>query len=81
MIRALLPRNVVFVLVGSIILNFRLFAGNEGVIVAFAGLSGSGKTTMAKELAKELNATCVERLLALINQEFGEKSVNLVQED
>ncbi len=28
-----------------------LFSGNQGVIVAFAGLSGSGKTTTAKELA------------------------------
>jgi deoxyadenosine/deoxycytidine kinase len=40
-------------------LTTELSAGKKGKVIAFSGLSCTGKSTMAKEIAKELSAQCL----------------------
>ncbi len=43
-----------------LILFLNQISANKGKIIAFSGLSGSGKSTMARALSKTINASCVE---------------------
>jgi len=48
-----------FVFVTTTLFQYTAYAETEGRVIAFAGLSGSGKTATARELANLLSAKCV----------------------